>query len=64
MIAAGIDVGSVATKAALILNDSFYSIMVPTGWSPREAGQTALNQVLEQIGATAEQLQYVVGTGY
>lgn len=64
MIAAGIDVGSVATKAALILNDNFYSVMVPTGWSPREAGQTALNQVLEQSGASARELKYVVGTGY
>jgi activator of 2-hydroxyglutaryl-CoA dehydratase len=47
MIVIGIDIGSVATKAYMISNSNHYRAMMPTGWSPREAGQAVIDQLLD-----------------
>lgn len=64
VLVAGIDVGSVATKIALLENETIHSKTIPTGWSPREAGETALNQLLGEKGWERSRLSCVVGTGY
>lgn len=64
MLVAGIDVGSVATKVALMQGDTIFDKTIPTGWSPREAGISALRMVLDETGWEETQLEFVVGTGY
>ncbi len=39
MYSAGIDIGSVATKGVLYNGEVTASVIIPTGWSPREASQ-------------------------
>ncbi|NLV16124.1 MAG: 2-hydroxyglutaryl-CoA dehydratase [Syntrophomonadaceae bacterium] len=64
MLVAGVDVGSVATKVVIIKDDAFYYRTAPTGWSPREAGGQVFREALSALGCAAEQVEFVVGTGY
>jgi predicted CoA-substrate-specific enzyme activase len=64
MITVGIDVGSITTKAVLINGNDWQGLMLPTGCSPREAGQNAFEQILDRSGLTPADVSYVVGTGY
>ena len=50
MIVAGIDVGSVSTKVALAVDEKIYKVVIPTGWSPRQAGEDVLAAALRQAG--------------
>ncbi|WP_378952836.1 acyl-CoA dehydratase activase [Pelosinus sp. sgz500959] len=63
MIVAGIDVGSVSTKVALSVDEKIYKIVIPTGWSPRQAGESVLTAALKQAGVT-DKADFVVATGY
>ncbi|MGE5380734.1 MAG: acyl-CoA dehydratase activase [Methylocystaceae bacterium] len=60
----GIDVGSISTKAVLLTDNQQFCIIVPTGHSPRQAGQEACSLLLNQSGYTLKGINYVVGTGY
>lgn len=64
--AAGIDVGSTQTKAVLV--DAARAIvaraLINTGANVKRAGQAALDALLQQNGASREQIGFVVGTGY
>jgi predicted CoA-substrate-specific enzyme activase len=64
MIVIGIDIGSVATKGYIINNDSHHRAIIPTGWSPREAGQTIIEQLLEASGLESDQIERIYVTGY
>ncbi|HHV79407.1 MAG TPA: 2-hydroxyglutaryl-CoA dehydratase [Firmicutes bacterium] len=71
---AGIDAGSVATKAVIIEEDFpgtpesrpriLTKALVPTGADPVGAAEKALSQVLSQCGLRREQLASIGGTGY
>jgi predicted CoA-substrate-specific enzyme activase len=64
MITVGIDVGSITTKAVLLNGDQWQSLMLPTGWSPRDTGQSAFEQIVANSNLTRDDISYVVGTGY
>jgi len=63
MIVAGIDIGSVSTKVALAVNEKIYKVVIPTGWSPRQAGEHVLAAALDQAGVDGG-VDFVVATGY
>ncbi len=64
MIAVGLDIGSVATKAVLINGQTQERVVVPTGWSPRSAGEGAIKHVLAQSGIDRKQVNAIIATGY
>lgn len=64
MLTAGIDVGSIATKAVLFEREIIGSVIMPTGWNPREAGLNAFEKVMEQSKIARHQVKKVIGTGY
>lgn len=62
---AGVDVGSLATKAIIIQNGSIVGkSLIRTSINTEESGLTALNQALESASLSKEDLKYIVGTGY
>ncbi|MGA2403886.1 MAG: acyl-CoA dehydratase activase [Syntrophobacteraceae bacterium] len=63
---AGVDIGSVSTKACLLSQEGAvlsYSI-IDTGSRPAGAGSRALEQALEIAGRRREEIRCTVGTGY
>lgn len=64
MIVVGIDLGSVAAKGVLLNGDKFYKTVLPTGWSPRDAGRELLNELLRQSGLERPRVDRIVVTGY
>lgn len=65
MISIGIDVGSVAAKAAAYNGEKIIcTALIPTGWSPRESGTHLLNEVMEKLSITKTDIVAIVGTGY
>lgn len=63
-LTAGIDIGSMATKAVIFDGEVRGEAVVPTGWEPREAGLRALKEALGYAGLPEGQVERVVGTGY
>jgi predicted CoA-substrate-specific enzyme activase len=61
---AGIDIGSMATKAVIFDGEVRGEAVVPTGWEPREAGLRALREALACAGLPEGRIERVVGTGY
>lgn len=64
LITIGIDIGSVATKGVLIKRESKWQTMIPTGWSPRDAGRLAIEQVLKLSCSELQQVEKIFATGY
>lgn len=64
MYTVGIDIGSVATKSIVYNGSIAARIVIPTGWSPREASQQALHLALERTGITRDLIRSIVATGY
>lgn len=64
MIGIGIDIGSVAAKGILVNGAEQYSVLLPTGWSPRSAGEAIIAQLLDLSGLSRSDLNQVVVTGY
>lgn len=64
MIVIGIDIGSVATKGIIIEQGNQQRTIVPTGWSPRDAGQAIITQLLDLSGIESHQVQKIFVTGY
>ncbi|MBM4311019.1 MAG: 2-hydroxyglutaryl-CoA dehydratase [Deltaproteobacteria bacterium] len=64
MYSLGIDIGSVATKSVVYNGAIAASVIIPTGWSPRESSRLALQMALEQCGASRDSLRAIVATGY
>ena len=65
LITAGVDVGSVGSKAAIMINGKAYSWAVTrTGSNSPESANKALGYALEETGLKVGDLKYIVGTGY
>ena len=65
LITAGVDVGSVGSKAAIMINGEAYSWSVTrTGSNSPESANKALDFALEGTGLKVSDLKYIVGTGY
>lgn len=65
IITAGVDVGSVSSKAAVMANGEAYSWGITrTGSNSPESASKALNLALEDTKLKISDLKYVVGTGY
>lgn len=65
IISAGVDIGSVGSKAAIMLDGKLYAYAVMrTGGVSEETALRVTNWALEGTGLKLEDLHYVVGTGY
>ncbi len=65
IVTAGIDVGSVGSKAAVLVNGEIYSWGITrTGSNSPESAAKALNWALKDTGIKQSDIKYVVGTGY
>jgi bzd-type benzoyl-CoA reductase Q subunit len=65
IITAGVDVGSVGSKAAIMINGQAYSwAIIRTGSNSPESASKALDWALEGTGVKVNDLKYTVGTGY
>jgi len=65
MIVAGIDIGSLTSKALIMEGDEILaSYLVPTGSSSRQTIQRIRDAISNQIGLSLEDLDFTVATGY
>jgi len=64
VIGVGIDIGSVAAKGILMNGELQHRVLLPTGWSPRSAGEAIIVELLNQAGLSRSELDRVVVTGY
>jgi len=65
MIYAGIDIGSITAKAALIKEGKLLGIhTIPTGYNHLKAGEQVFNEVLKKAGISRTQVSEIVATGY
>ena len=65
IITAGVDVGSVGSKAAVMVNGEAYSWGITrTGSNSPESAKKALDFALQDTGLKVNDLNYIVGTGY
>jgi bzd-type benzoyl-CoA reductase Q subunit len=65
LITAGVDVGSVGSKAAIMVNGEAYAWGITrTGSNSPESATKALNLALQGTGLKSSDLKYIVGTGY
>jgi predicted CoA-substrate-specific enzyme activase len=64
-IYAGVDVGSLGTKAILLRGDTIISHgLIRTGIDTEENGRNVLKVALDNAGLTADDIDYTVATGY
>jgi bzd-type benzoyl-CoA reductase Q subunit len=65
IITAGVDVGSVSSKAVIMVDDRVYSYSVMrTGSNSPDSAEKAMDWAMEGTGLKLNDIQYVVGTGY
>ena len=67
MLSAGVDIGSLATKAVILDADSgrvLAGVRLRSSATPRETGREALQQALARADLEFESLQAIVATGY
>jgi bzd-type benzoyl-CoA reductase Q subunit len=65
IITAGVDVGSVGSKAAVMLDGELYAhSAMRTGGVSEATAVRVMNWALEETGLKLDNLHYVVGTGY
>ena len=65
MIAAGLDIGSLTAKAVILGDDHIYShALRPTGTDIVAIGRKVVNDALEKIGLSFEDVECVISTGY
>jgi len=65
VITAGVDVGSVSSKAAVLLDGELYAYdYMRTGSDSPESATKALGWALKDTGLKPENIHYTVGTGY
>jgi len=65
IITAGVDVGSVGSKAVVVLDGELYAYSVMrTGGVSEATAVKVMNWALEETGLKLDNLHYVVGTGY
>ncbi|MGD0643998.1 MAG: acyl-CoA dehydratase activase [Candidatus Bathyarchaeia archaeon] len=65
IITAGVDVGSISSKAAIMINGEAYSWGITrTGSNSPDSAKKALDWAFEGTGLKVSDLKYIVGTGY
>ena len=65
IVSAGVDVGSVGSKATVMLDGKLFSYAaMRTGGVSEETAAKAINWALEGTGLRSEDVHYIVGTGY
>ncbi|MFP4531307.1 MAG: acyl-CoA dehydratase activase [Desulfobacterales bacterium] len=65
MITAGIDIGSITAKAALLDEGRILgSRVIFTGYNAKKAGRTVLDETLSALNMAASDIQTIVSTGY
>jgi benzoyl-CoA reductase subunit A len=65
IITAGVDVGSVGSKAVIMADGEVYSWSVMrTGSNSSDSAKKALGWAMEDTGLTLKDFNYIVGTGY
>jgi len=65
IITAGVDVGSVGSKAVIMTDGDVYSWSVMrTGSNSSDSAKKALGWAMEDTGLTLKDFNYIVGTGY
>jgi predicted CoA-substrate-specific enzyme activase len=65
VITAGIDIGSLSTKAVIMKDNNIFSWgIVPTGTDGTKAAKKVTNSILNDKGLSLKDLQYIVSTGY
>jgi len=65
IITAGVDVGSVGSKAVIMLDGKIYAWSVMrTGSNSSDSAKKALGWAMEDTGLTLDDYHYIVGTGY
>jgi bzd-type benzoyl-CoA reductase Q subunit len=65
IVTAGVDIGSVGSKAVIMLDGELYAYAaIRTGGVSEETAIKVLNWALEETGLKTENVHYVVGTGY
>jgi len=65
MITAGIDVGSISTKAALMQDGRLiHSVVIATGYNARRAADNVFETVVSGAGLRAPDVSRIVATGY
>jgi len=65
MVTAGVDIGSVGSKAAILVDGKLYAYSVMrTGGVSEETAMKVTKWALEGTGLEVGQIHYVVGTGY
>jgi predicted CoA-substrate-specific enzyme activase len=65
MICAGIDIGSITAKAALIKDKTLLgTLVIPTGYHHLNAGIRVFDALLEKTGLSRADIHAIVSTGY
>jgi predicted CoA-substrate-specific enzyme activase len=65
MITAGIDIGSITTKAAVMNDSGLLDLwVIPTGFNARQAGEEIFEQIICGLGLNPSVVGGVVATGY
>lgn len=65
IITAGVDIGSVSSKVAIMTDGDLYAFsLMRTGSNSPDSARNATNWALEGTGMKVEDIKYVVGTGY
>lgn len=65
MITAGIDVGSISAKAAIVEDRTIVATrVILTGYNARNAGRAVFDEIQAETGIPASRIQGVVATGY
>jgi bzd-type benzoyl-CoA reductase Q subunit len=65
LITAGVDVGSVGSKAAIMIDGEVYSLgVMRTGSNSPDSAKKVLDWAMEGTGLRLNDLKYTVGTGY
>ncbi|SHH28980.1 CoA-substrate-specific enzyme activase, putative [Thermosyntropha lipolytica DSM 11003] len=64
MISVGLDIGSVAAKGVMLAGNNKFQAVLPTGWSPREAGKNIVKTLLDISGFSRSDIDRIVVTGY
>jgi len=65
MIYAGIDIGSITAKAALIKDNKLLgTLVIPTGYNPKTAGKKVFADLLAQTHIAHQDVTAIVATGY
>lgn len=65
MITAGIDIGSLCSKAAILKNDQISGwALIPTGADSVQTAERVMQLVLDQTGLSFNDIDFIVSTGY